>query len=197
MKFFFFLILFTISLPGFSQEALKAQPANEPVSVHDELKKLGYDSIDMTSLSDEKVVALVRKVIKESKLSEVPPSELKALLLKQAHGSPYEKILKNHPKILNCMVDILRSEEAMSSLVGIFLRKGDFKLYVGIWICLIILGILFKMIFFNPDWNPWKFRFLSLIVSLIVMIISVNMFYKIFEKELSPSVKIISKHLGL
>lgn len=197
MKFFFLLILFTLSLPGFSQEAYKAQPAQEPVSVQDELKKLGYDSINMTSLSDERVVELVRKVLKVNKLSEVPPSEIRALLLKEAQGSAFEKILKNHPKILNCLVDIMRSEEAMSALIGIFLRKSDFKLYIGIWICLIILGILFKMIFFNPDWNPWKFRILSLLVSLIVMVTSINMFYRIFEKELSPTVKIVSKHLGL
>lgn len=195
MKFLFLLILLSLSLPGFSQEADKANP--EIVSFPEELKKLGYDSIDMNSLSDERVVALVRKNLKQVNLEQVPPQTMKELILEKTKGSMLEKILRSRPGILNCMVDIVRSEKAMSSALGIFLRKNDFKLYAAIWVCLLILGHLFKKIVVSPDWKPWKIRIMNLAVALVVMALSLNVFYKIFEKELSPSVAIIRTHIGI
>jgi hypothetical protein len=144
---------------------------------------------------DERVVEILRRGFKESGLSELSEDEIKNMLSDKAKGSFMENLYARYPVLLNISADIMRSENAMPAVIGIFKRKADLKQYFLILILLWIAGFCLKKILIHPDWGFLRKNFFGLMVSLGVMCSSMTIFYKTFHKELQPSVLIILKHL--
>ncbi len=170
--------------------------AKEVESIPDQLKKLGFEKIDANALMNPEVVGLVQKMFKDSGLQKKPPKEVRDLILENVKNISLGRFLMNNPRVMDCIVDIVRDQNAMSSLVGMFLRKDDFKIYGGMWICLFILSWLFKKIVFGKDWSGGKRFLMSLMVNICVSCISLSLFYRMFEAELSPTAQIILKHVS-
>jgi hypothetical protein len=124
----------------------------------------------------------------------MPEREVKNFILERSRGSFLEHFLLERPKVLDCLVDLLRDEKALNSAIGLLLRKSDLKIYAGIWLGLMILSWLFKQIFFNKKWSRSKVFMLGMIVNLTFTSISLTTFYNMFHDELSPGVSIIIKH---
>lgn len=218
MKAFLFLFLGLICLSGFCQEGdevlieeiqnQRAQQAemdnqigqtsdqiqNNFIDFPGELRKLGHETIDAVALSDEKVVELVRKMIGQNSLSKVSQQEAAQLILEKSQGTQAHQFLRDRPKLVNAFADVLRNEQALSSAIGLFLRKDDLKLYFFIWLCFMILGWLFKKIFFKKDWPKAQTMLYGFVVSLVFSTMSLTVFYQMFHKELSPTAKILWTH---
>lgn len=160
----------------------------------EELKKLGHEQITAASLLDDKVIRIIKKMFDQNALKNVSDEEVKSMILEKAKGSYAERFLKKNPRILMMFVDILKDEKAMSSAVGIFLRKSDLKIYGLIWLFLVILSWLIKKYAFNEDWSGGKRFLMSLALSLCVTATSLTIFYNMFYEEISPITKIIVKH---
>lgn len=215
----FFLILLILSLPGLAQEedeilyesppveninipapseegAEIVQPEQPAFNPQKELKDLGYEHIDARTLTDPRVVAIVKRMFKESGLHKAPPEDVRELILEQTKGGHLHNFLKNHPKILNTFVEILRSEEALPSAVGLFTRKQDLKTYFFIWLFLIIVGFIIKRFYFKKQkkWSKFKIAMMSFFLSSTITFVSLTIFYNMFYEELSPSVKILVYH---
>ncbi len=218
MKIIVGLILCLLSLPGFGQEdddkllekleedrrkqteaAVKLNQVSEKVqttvlSAPEQLKKLGYETVTPAALLDKKVVKLVQKMMAESTLKNASHEEVRNLILDKAKGKPLEGFLNNSPKIVNCLVDILRDPKALSSMVGLFLRRDDLKLYFFIWLGLMITAWAIKRFAFNKKWPRSKTIVMGLLVSLSATTISLTTFYNLFHAELSPAAEIMVKH---
>ena len=198
------IVLLFISLPGFGQEESdltdevqkeKARHSEEINSLIP-LKRKPFQS--QPGLLDEKVVRELLVVFKDNPLSKVSPEEIKAMVLEKAAGQPpVQKFLSTHPRLMNCIVDLLRDEKAMHSALQLFLKKDQLKLYGMIWIFLFIIQWLFKKIFFNKNWGLFKRFVLNLLVAIVFTVTSLSVFYRLFRPELSPTVGIIKKHLFL
>jgi len=219
MKLFLILVLCFTSLPGFTQEddvesiskeveydrgkqvetAVKIDEMNKKTlkkipNIAEKLKKLGHESFTAASMMDERVVQLAKDMLKESPFSKMPESEVKNFILERSRGSFLEHFLLERPKVLSCVVELLRDERVLNSAIGLLLRKSDLKIYAGIWVGLMILSWLFKQIFFNKKWSRSKVFMLGMIVNLTFTSISLTTFYNMFHDELSPGVSIIIKH---
>lgn len=215
---FVLLILCFLSLPGFSQEddeklledleAEKRSQAEAHVKLNEaqeniksqitdlpaELKKLGHESLNTAALMDEKVIKLMQDAIKQNPLHKKSAREVREAILKQTEGSFIHGYLSDSPKLMNAFVEVLRDEKALTSAMGIFLRKDDLKNYFFIWIGFMTLAWLFKKIFFQKNWPKHKTTFLGIIVSLSFSLMSVTTFYNMFYDELSPAAKILFEH---
>lgn len=182
-----------------AETALKLEKAkndltNVVYNAPEELKKLGYDKITATALLDEKVVKVVQKMMAQNTFKNTSDEDVRKLIMERAKGSFMEGYLKNHPKVLNTFVEILKDEKAMSSIVGIFLRRSDLKLYAVFWFGLMILAWLIKKMLFKKNWTSTKRMGMSLLVSLCVTGTSLTIFYNMFHKEISPMAKIVMKN---
>jgi hypothetical protein len=217
MKFLFLLILMTLSLPGLSQEddeafieevaadrrqqsetALKILESKKQVSnVPEEIRKLGYESININTMMDERAVKAFQKMLLDSNLKSPPLELISRTILEKVKGTYAETFLQDHPRLLACVSDIIRDKRAMASALGIFLRKDDLKIYSAIWIGFLILSWLFKKIFLNPKWGRGKTFIMSLSISLVFTGASFYTFYKMFESELSPTKTIIERHYDI
>lgn len=215
MKFSFFIFLVLFSLPGLCQEGEDelidevyeernaqgkvAEDLNEAtekiteqvISLPDELKKLGHDNLDLSAMADDKVVKLLQKTLKQSSFQNVPLSEVKDLILEKAKGHPLEGFLKNNPRLLNCLAELLKDKEVMSSAVGIFIRKKALKIYFFLWLGLMVVVWYIKRNYRN---NKELTFFKSIAISVLSTLVSLSIFYMIFYNELSPAVRIIKKN---
>jgi len=175
-------------------EKAKNDLTNVAFNAPAELKKLGYDNITAAALLDDKVVKVVQKMMAQNAFKNASDEEVRVLIMEKAKGSFMEGYLRNHPKVMNTFVEILKDEKAMSSMVGIFLRRSDLKLYACFWFGLMILAWLIKKMLFKKDWTRSKRMGVSLLVSVCVTATSLTIFYNMFYNEISPVTKIIVKH---
>lgn len=218
MKLVVSLFFCLLSLPGFGQEdddklleeleadrreqtesAVKLNQVSDKVtasvlSAPEQLKKLGYETITPDALLNKDVVKLVQKMMKDSTLKNASHQEVRNLVLDKAKGKPVEKFLNESPRVMNLIVDILRDPKALSSLVGLFLRRDDLKTYFFIWLSLMITAWAIKKYTFNKSWSGSRRFIMGLLVSLSATAISLTAFYNIFHAELSPTAEIVVKH---
>ena len=159
-----------------------------------ELKKLGYDSINAKALTDKRVILLIKRILEESQLSEAPPDVVKGLILEKLKDSLLGSFLKATPRLLDLLVDIMRDKKALSGLIDIVLRREDLKSYIHFWIAFLIAAWLLKKATFQKEWGRLKTIGLGLCVSFIITGVSVTIFYNTFEKELEPTIQILSRH---
>ncbi len=217
MKFVFLLILSLISLPGLCQEeddliekleqdkkkqaevAVKIDKAHEDIkaSVFNapaELKKIGYEKLNPEAFLDPKVIGVVQQMFRENPIRKLSRADAKKQILDRLKEGKVKNYFLKNPKITDGIVDLIQDSEAIPSLIGIFLKKAELKLYGCIWIVLIILTWLFKKIFFNKHWTRGKSILMGLMTHFFVTVISIGIFYYLFQKEIAPSVRIISRY---
>lgn len=219
MKLLLILLICFSSLPGFTQEddveaiandveferrkqvetAIKIDEMNQKTiqkvpNIAERLKKLGYDSFDAVAMMDERVVKLAKEMLNNSPFYQMSEEEVREFILERSEGSFLKNYLLFRPKLLNCLVELLRDKRVLSSAIGMLLRKTDLKIYAGIWIGLMILSWLFKQIVFDKKWPKSKIFMLGLIVNFTFTSISLTTFYHMFYDELSPGFSIIIKH---
>ena len=216
MKLFLVLIFCLLSLPGFGQEdddatietieterrsqaeaAVKINEVSEELKkeisqIPTELKNLGHKTVNAKTLFDEKAVKLLKKTLENNPLVHSSPEEVRKLILDKYKGKPVGKFLADSPRILELFVDILRDKKALPSLIGVFSKKEDLKLYMYIWIGILIGTWLFK------KYVVKKKSFLkTIMISLLTSAISLLIFYSMFFDELSPTVEIIARHIKI
>ncbi len=210
---YLFLILLSLTGPAWSEgdeemlHELEDQKAEQTALVNrieeakniqlnpiEEIQKLGHKTIDAATLMDDRVVDILQKAMRTTDLHKADPKALREMILTQVEGKPLEKIFKKYPKLLDISVDIFRDKEAIASLIGILKRKDDLKTYGLICIGIMIFGWLIKKKLIDKDWPLFKRLGASFIISLGLSIASLGYFYKTFEAELGPTVRIISKH---
>lgn len=173
-------------------EKIKEQIFNGP----EELAKLGYDTLDGAALMDEKVIKIVQKMMDNSPLKGASRKEVVNLMLEKLQGQPGEDFLKNNPRLLYVFADILRDDKAMPAVIGILARRDDLKIYLIIWVSLLIAGFVIKRFYFKKQkkWSPTKRFVMGVALNLSITVVSFSIFYNMFEKELSPAGKIIVQH---
>jgi hypothetical protein len=217
MKIFYLLIFLSLPLAGISQEEdadieklqeyrEKQQDLVEKLTLEDkkeipssdvpeEIRKMGHNSLNMTSLSDVRVVVFYQKLLRNSPLSKEPRANVEKLILEKTKDSIINPFLLDNPKILSCFAQILQDPNAMADALGIFLRRGALKLYFIIWLIFMVMTWLLKRIVLNDEWPRWKYHSLSISVSLLMTVTTFTAFYRIFEKELSATISIILRNL--
>ena len=215
---FLLLIFFLFSLPGFGQEdedkhlqdletqrrrqmemAVKLDESrqnlqNTTYNAVEELKKLGHENITAASLLDEKVVRIVRKLLVDSPIRQMPREKVRILILEKSKDNALGPFLLESPKALDFLTDVLMDEEALPALMGIFLRKDDLKYYFYMWVGFVILGYLFKRLFVPVEWIGWKGIMASIAINLVVAGLCLTVFYRTFRTELDPLLRVIGTY---
>ncbi|WPU63889.1 hypothetical protein [Peredibacter starrii] len=216
---FLLLIFFLFSLPGLGQEdedkhlrdleaqrrkqtemAVKLEETrqnlqNNTYNAIEELKKLGHENITAASLLDEKVVKIVRKILVDSPIRQMPRERVKELILDKAKDNALGPFLLESPKVLDFLADVLMDKDALPALMGIFLRKDDLKYYFYLWIGIVIMGYLFKRFFVPVEWVGWKEILAAIAINIVIVCICVTVFYQTFKEELDPLLRVVGNYI--
>lgn len=179
-----------------NEEIEEIQEIQETVQQDNPLQKLadlGYKDIDMKALQDERVVVILRDILKNSPLSKMSPSEVHDLILTQSEGKFFHGYLKNSPKLMKTLVQIIQDSKALPSLVGILLKKKELEIFFYFWIGLVIGTWLFKRFWLKKKkkWSRSKRFFVSILISLASSALSLGVFYYLFYEEVNPTAEIV------
>ncbi len=160
-----------------------------------ELKKIGYSDITAGTLLDERAIPILEKTLKEAHLSSVPPEIMKVKILESLEGHPLKKFLVGSPRILNFIVDVMRSEEVLLSGLSIFRNRPRMKLYLYFWIGIMFASYYTRRLFISKYWSKPARIFAGLLFSATISTITLSTFCLIFEPEMKPIIAIVKKHL--
>ncbi len=216
MSLFSFLFLFFITLSGFAQEEdenlsqqieqekkqqiqaavrlneQKEKAADLTVSVLEKVKSAATSDFDFM---DEKARTHIKKMIEESKIWEQSPDQIRRLIMLNVKGKPMEKVFQTFPKFLDVAVAFMRDREALSGLIDFLGKKEELKIYGLLWIGMMILGWVLRKLVVSKTRASGKNFFFKMTVNLLLSIVSIVVFYNMFEKEIGPTVSIIKQHL--
>jgi hypothetical protein len=210
MKFLLPLILILLNLPGFCQEddeefirgaeasrqkhlelVHQIEKTKDAFNVADELKKLGYDTINGASLMDEKVIAVVKRALRENHMSHFPREVVADLIMEKSQGHYMEKVFRSNPWLLDATVDVMRDREALPALLDLLLKKESLKLYMYFWLGILLLSFIVKRFIFPKSWKGFKRHSLGFLLSFFLMIVSLTVFYNMFRPNLRPTLSIL------
>jgi hypothetical protein len=161
----------------------------------EKIKENSLTSLKELSLLDDRAIEGMQKVIEDSQISAQHRDVVKGIIIGKAKGKPLEKVFEYFPVLLEISVDVVRSKEAMSSLLNIFRRKEDLKLYGYVWLGIVILSFFIKRYLFPKSMGFFKALFIRGTFNILLMAGSFLIFYSIFEHELDPLLRIIGHHL--
>lgn len=158
-----------------------------------QIQKLGYQEINFKALNDSRVQAILDKALIEGLVANVPADIIHKTIMDKVSGTPVKTLFQKFPAILNKTIEILRDKEALPGLLKILTKKEDLKIYLTYWIIILIVTIWLKRTLLSKKakWNFIQRIFLRLSLNLLSFSASMYAFYSIFEKELSPALKII------
>ncbi|MES2527029.1 MAG: hypothetical protein V4598_08070 [Bdellovibrionota bacterium] len=180
------------SLEQVSKVADATEKAFDPIT---ELKKLGYDSFTPASLMNKDAVALLERTLKEARMHTIPPELLKEKVHEAFKGHPIEGYLKNNPKAVDFIVDVMRDEKAVVSGLHIMKDKDRLKTYLYVWIVIMFFAYFTRKLFVSKYWNKWLRGIASFAFSVTISVISLSAFCLIFEEEMKPLLTIIKRYI--
>jgi hypothetical protein len=176
-----------------SVEAISAVSKNvfNPV---EELEKLGHKDFDTAALFNPKALRVMERIFKEAKMHTLPPEVIRKQILDSFKGHPLESFIRGSPTLLNFFVDVMRDENALTSLLRIFQDKARLKIYLFLWIVIMLLAYFMRKLFISKHWGRFTRAFASLMFSVTISIISLSSFCLIFRPEMKPLISIIKRY---
>jgi hypothetical protein len=169
--------------------------ADKVVNFPEELKKLGYDSLNLAAMMDEKVVGLLRETFKNNPMHNMTDEEARKVILEKIKTGSLRSYLLEHPKLLNVFIELVKDKKALPASLGIFIKKETLKIYFSIWVFIMIVVWALKRFHIKKQrWTPGTIFFVCMLINLSATFVSLSIFYKMFHEELSPSANIIVKH---
>lgn len=174
-----------------TREALAGKVVNLP----EELNKLGYDSLNLAAIMDEKVVGLLRETFKNNPMQNMSDEEVRKVILEKMKIGSLRSYLREHPKLLNVFIELVKDKKALPASLGIFIKKETLKIYFSIWVFILIVVWALKRFHIKKQrWTPGTIFFACILINLSATFVSLSIFYNMFHEELSPSANIIVKH---
>ncbi|MFL5786383.1 MAG: hypothetical protein ACJ76H_17320 [Bacteriovoracaceae bacterium] len=216
MKFFAVIFLALLSFPGFTQGEGSAgtDPVHADEKVIEEMhtaheKRLNSiqkvqdftqsipepPTFDASSILNMEKLDEMEKLLKEAKMSQVPPEEMRMKILEQFRGHPLENFIRSSPRLQNFMVDFMRDDKALINAVHIFKDRQRLKFYLYIWIGIMFTAYYTKRLFISKFWPKAARNFAALLFSLTISLITMSSFCLVFEAEMKPIIALVKKYL--
>ncbi|HXH74502.1 MAG TPA: hypothetical protein VNJ08_06030 [Bacteriovoracaceae bacterium] len=218
MKYLYIILCLLITHPGLCQDdeamlrelerAKKAQAESfnqidqgveavkkAPLTILEELKKAGHKSLDLAAMMDPRMMPAMKRTIKESGMQNMGHAQAKSMIMLKVKDKPMEKVFSMFPKLHNMAAGILIDPDAISSLLDIIPRKEDLKFFGWCSLGLFAFGILLRHLLISKKAGFLQRLFFSLSVHAFITLVIFGLFFIMFEKEVSPSLKVVARYL--
>lgn len=219
MKFFSILVLsFFYLLPGFSQEE-DAEALNQDIErtardfqnmapVNMEAREMlppnentaptadsgfGFLSFFNSKAMDQMKQVMINKFVKESPFKGMTNEQAKSFILAFVEGKPVGDYIKNSPRLLNFLSDVMIDNEALPKFFGILNKPEELKHYGYAMIAIFILSIIVNLIW-NKNGGFFKRLFVKLLISLGATFVNLIVVYILFRENLAPMVRLAIKN---
>lgn len=137
----------------------------------------------------------IEEFLSDNPFAKVPRKEMKALIVARVAGMPFGDTLERYPGLLEFLVDFVRDEKAIPSMLGIVNQPKKVKNFgmiaIGIFVMVFILNL------FNSKGNIFRRILTKLCIGLFAFVCNITIFYIVFKDEISPTLGIVWKHLPI
>ena len=171
------------------------ETAKEQTSFAEELKKLGHSRIDLNTLRDPRFSEVVEKAYNESNISLLSLKKKKELFREQLEGSKLNELLAKFPVVENILADVLTDRDSMMGLLRMIQKEKELTTFFYAIIILFILNFILKKLVVNFKANIVVRFFQRTMVNLLTTALVIGVLFHLFEKELSPMIRVIKAHL--
>jgi hypothetical protein len=211
MKFVLVLILILAPFLSFSQEGSQDEAVIDEIQAGRKARQENLETIQKvvgpvekdeataqfkpSDLFNDEALLRMEKLLKDAKLSRFPPDEVRENILKAFRGNPLEGYLRTSPKLQDFIVDLVRDDRALVSMVKILRDKQRLKIYLYWWIGIMFASYYTRKLFISKFWKGSFRTFASLLFSLTITTITLSTFCLIFDQEMKPIITLIKKHL--
>lgn len=176
-----------LPLLGFGQEEETFQDTNPLAELH----ALGYKEITINSLFDKKVIAVLKKALKQSNLKTLPREDVKKIVGESLKGNPLGKVFQKFPQGLEVFVDVIRDEHALPGLLDIFAERKKLQYFGYGWMIMFFLSLWFKGSIIDK-YKPFYVRIpQSILYSLTFTGIVMTAYYFLFKDQLDPTIQVV------
>jgi hypothetical protein len=152
-------------------------------------------SLEVNILNEDTIKTLQQQ-LKSGALSRLSKNDLEKFINERVKLESIKKYLLNSPRLLDFMVAFFKDEHALPRALGVILKKKDLSRFTWIMILLFFASLFVKpKIRRHFELRSLKSFLFGVCFSLVMMSISLAIFYKIFQYELSPTLELILRHL--
>ncbi len=89
-------------------QAIQAAPSQ----LLNDLKSAGEKNLNLSSLTDPKMIESMKLLFIQSGFHTLPPEQVRSMILDKVKGKPAEKLFKKFPKLLDISVAVLLDRRA-------------------------------------------------------------------------------------
>ncbi len=178
------------------RQAEQLEKVTEPIAeVQDDLAALSQKALTVDDIMSEKFQKMIEKSLKDNPLRDMKRETLKQMLMARVSGQLLGRVFRFLPVTLDITVDLMKDDKALLGLIRLAGKKKEMMNFAGVWIVLFIsFWMLKKRI--APKTAPFVRRLIfKTSLSIIGSVLSLSIFYFMFQEEIGPMISIITKNL--
>ena len=176
------------------QEITESSEVPEGPSFTDELRALGHTRFDIAAIRDPRFPELVEKAFNQSNISLMSLNKKREIFRAQFKGSKLNELLDKFPLVESVLADVLTDRDSIVGLIRLIQKERELSYFLLGIVILFILNIILKKMVVNPDGNFLVRFFQRMMVNLLTMGLTIGVLFYLFQKELSPIVRVVKSH---
>lgn len=180
--------------PDEIQEITESSEAPEGPSFTDELRALGHTRFDIAAIRDPRFPELVERAFNQSNISLMSLNKKKQIFREQFKDSKLNELLAKFPLVESILADVLTDRDSIVGLIRLVQKERELSYFLLGIVILFILNLILKKMIVNPDGNFLIRFFQRMMVNLLTMGLTIGVLFYLFQKELSPIVRIVKSH---
>lgn len=163
-------------------------------SFTDELRSLGHTRFDIAAIRDPRFPELVERAFNQSNISLMSLNKKREIFRAQFKGSKLNELLDKFPLVESVLADVLTDRDSIVGLIRLIQKERELSYFLLGIVILFILNIILKKMVVNPDGNFLVRFFQRMMVNLLTMGLTIGVLFYLFQKELSPIVRVVKSH---
>lgn len=168
--------------------------APEGPSFTDELRAMGHTRFDIAAIRDPRFPELVERAFNQSNISLMSLNKKREMFRAQFKDSKLNKLSARFPLVESILADVLTDRDSIVGLIRLIQKERELSYFLLGIVILFILNIILKKMVVNPDSNIVIRFFQRMMVNLLTMGLTIGVLFYLFQKELSPIVRIVKSH---
>ncbi len=201
IKIFLGLLLLLVTSFSFAEnEVTEFEEMDEIQEIIDRNKEIHtsteniFPTINLEALKDPRIKDKISKQFDESNISLMSLEKKIKYFNEHFEGNPLKELLDRVPKIRDIFVDVITDKKSILGLLSIFQKEKERLYALYIIVGLFILNIILRKIFISAQTGFFSRFILRMTISLFCSILTIGSLFYLFQKELSPIVKIVKSH---
>lgn len=182
-----------IDRPTYSNDTKKNLAQLQEMAASQNVAAKGVPSFFSNMLGGLKST-MVKGLLQDNPMSKMSHQGLKSFLQQRIKDTKYEKVFSKFPKLLDILVELIRDNDALPSLMSMLDEQEKMLTYSYIVIGVIIFSIILN-IFMFANAGIFKRILFKIFMTVSVPLLNLIIFYLMFKKHLDPTISIIKKYL--